>query len=406
MTEAYTLTFQLIAFFLVIRYYKSEQVKHSPTLMFMHGLCVGIVLGLRANMAAMWGAIAIVIAWRLLSHKEYKNFAANFFAGLAGIIVALAPPIIYGSLTGSLDAMFRDYILFNLLYTGSGSLITKIMSSYDTHFSIGRKMLRFTFITVFSNIVFCCLNCKRFIKVMFVLGWGFSFLAILISGRGHPHYFETLMPFLIPLVVLLINNVHVPISFIKFRRDSKAVDLFFSLHIRFSSEDKEKAESHKILRIVSLIALIFVITIHGNSYMSMSFSKTHKSLSAFISELKTRYEELKQNHDVHILSTGNRAIFYNKLNVIPHIKYFYAPGMPYNEYPFPLDEQVESILNNDNDIIVVNYVGRTENDNKLIFATHNYNYPYNDKIMQHMIQNYDLVLEDSERQMWIKKRKD
>ena len=368
LTESYTLTFQLIAFYLAVRYYQSEDVKHSPAFMFLHGLCVGVVLMLRANMIAMWGAATIVIGWRLLSHKEYKNFFANLSAGLTGVIVALVPPVVYLISTGSFSYMINDYILFNLSYSGSENFLQKLVSTYAS--VIGSIMLFFTIITILSMIIFICSSSKCSMKIMFVLAYTFSFLALLLSGRGYPHYFEILIPFLIPLMIFLVNNVQV------------------------QQIDFTRSAFHK----VTGIFIMFIITIYGNFLTPVAlFSGKVENLSRFYEELSSRY-----NENMTVLSTGNRAMFFNKLNIIPEKRYFYIPGISYSKYPFAIDMQAESILHNENDIIIVNYNIEIKNGSKLIFHSY-YNYPHNDELMSHLTQNYELMFEDRERQLWIKK---
>lgn len=51
--ETYGVTFQLLSILLVIKQLKKNEVKHSVLTMFIHGICVGIVLCLRANLVLM-----------------------------------------------------------------------------------------------------------------------------------------------------------------------------------------------------------------------------------------------------------------------------------------------------------------------------------------------------------------
>ncbi len=368
-TEFYSLTFQLIAFFLVTRYYQSEQVKHSPVLMFIHGICVGVVLFLRANMVAMWGAVAIVIGWRLFSHKEYKNFVANIFAGLMGLIVGLAPPIVYMIFTGSLNAMIDSYISFNMLYIGKESLFTRILHTYADY--TGIMMLFLTFLMTLSVIIFCKSNNKRSMKVMFVLAYVLSLLSVFVAGRNAAHYFEPLMLYLIPLVVYSVERAQINCTYKK----------------------------------LGAICVIFVLTVglNGRTPTRLFINARSKDYVRFAEKAGKIWGAMKHQTGA-VLSTGDwpTALLYTKMNVIPSERYFYHPMISYDIYPYAVDAHVYSILNDENDVVIANYAGQSQKDNGLLLS----NTPRNNEVISHLAKNYDLILEDYERQMWVRKRKD
>ena len=65
------------------------------------------------------------------------------------------------------------------------------------------------------------------------------------------------------------------------------------------------------------------------------------------------------------------------------------------------DSQAESILSNENDVLVISYF---DEDRKIVFQ----DYPHNDKILTHIHNNYDLMLGSDDpyvcySQMWVRK---
>lgn len=45
------------------------------------------MLGLRANLAAMWVPIAVLILWGLFANRKFKNAGANILSGMLGLIL-------------------------------------------------------------------------------------------------------------------------------------------------------------------------------------------------------------------------------------------------------------------------------------------------------------------------------
>lgn len=91
--------------------------------MFFHGICAGIALSLRLNMAAMWGGIAIVLLLRLIFYKKYKSILLNAVSGSLGVCTGILPVIIYCLNTHSLKPMIQQSLFFNLQYSSNGSSV-------------------------------------------------------------------------------------------------------------------------------------------------------------------------------------------------------------------------------------------------------------------------------------------
>ena len=69
------------------------------------------MLGLRANLAAMWVPIAVLILWGLFANRKFKNAGANILSGMLGLILGFSPMLLYGAYTHSLKDMFQQSIL-------------------------------------------------------------------------------------------------------------------------------------------------------------------------------------------------------------------------------------------------------------------------------------------------------
>lgn len=127
--ETYGLTFQFLSVFLIIKYYKRKVIDHPPLFMFFHGICAGIALSLRLNMAAMWGGIAIVLLLRLIFYKKYKSILLNAVSGSLGVCTGILPVIIYCLNTHSLKPMIQQS-LFLICSIPQTVLLSKIFFSF------------------------------------------------------------------------------------------------------------------------------------------------------------------------------------------------------------------------------------------------------------------------------------
>ena len=85
------------------------------------------------------------------------------------------------------------------------------------------------------------------------------------------------------------------------------------------------------------------------------------------------------------------------MGVIPSIKYFYMPLIPYSEYPYAVDSQIESILNEENDIIIVSFQSEELYDKRIIYDDER-----NEEIYALLDSKYNTLYDDGQFQMWIK----
>ena len=97
-----------------------------------------------------------------------------------------------------------------------------------------------------------------------------------------------------------------------------------------------------------------------------------------------------------VLVVNNNVLFYNVLNVMPSIKYFYTPAISYEEFPNAVDAQADSIMSGKNDILIINYHDPVR---KIIF---------NDKIDNEQLLNclstqYNLVYEKNGMEMYARR---
>lgn len=359
--ETYGLTFQLLSVFLIIKYYKGNMIDHPPLFMFFHGICAGVALGLRINMAAMWGGIAIILLIRLIFYKKYKSILLNAVSGSLGVCTGVLPIVIYCLNTHSLEPMIQQSLFFNLQYSSNGSPAEDFLQLFTNI----RSLWILLGCIISLIIVIRSARLSRSFRAMYAVSLLLSVFSVSLSGRNYGHYYEYLIPFLLPAVLFLTEKA-----------------ALFS----------EKLFCHRKL----LTAGLFAFTVCINFQMPVKlFSLTNTpKLSQTADNMAEIYHKHYSDRKT-VLTVNNKSMFYNKFNVIPEDKFFYIPAINYQTFPDAVNAQAESVLSGKNDIIILSYQNAGK---KQVF-------PFgvkNREILQYLSDHYQMIYEQNHIQMYIK----
>ena len=323
LVEEYALPFQLFSIYLLCKYLSDNtQKEHPARYMFLHGICGGFCLWLRANLVMMWIPFAFLILGRELAEKRLRNVWKNIGCGLLGIIVISVPVLLYGVLNNCMQEMFYAAFTFNFQYTsahGSGMIGNMIATLFNKHEVV------LLLLCVLSCIFVCKKTASIFTRSLFCLMLGFCFLAASLSGRAYWQYYVYLLPFTIPA---------------------------------FAEFSKILCRS-RILRRISPAMIVLAGVCFGLIFparvMSLCFGKNltiyEKNRDDYeaCARLKEEYYPSSNN----VLVTGGNSQFYVEMNVVPKLKYPFALSMTYEEFPDPYDEQLDSIINHQSDVVVL-----------------------------------------------------
>lgn len=312
--ETFCITFQLISILLLLKFFDSGSTKHSPIYMLIHGICVGIVFNMKANLILMWGGIAIGILGKLIIEKQYKNMFDNICFGLLGIVIGVIPVILYCLINECFIDMINDAFLFSYLYiSDSIPVIQKIKNII-----FPRSAVWVVPLSTISIILLCKTKIDKWKKTVILLSFIFSVICVYMAARAYMYYYEYIIVFLIPLVYILISRCsHLIIN-------------------------------RKLLLYLSIPCLFF-LTIRGNMNWGHLYITTSEKDT--ISHVCSYIKENIENYD-NVFVSDDDAIYYNKLNVIPQCKYFFMPH-PKQEMKDQITEyQKETIYRGDYDVIV------------------------------------------------------
>ena len=357
LVEVYGITFQLLSIYYVATYYKNNEYQnHPPRYMLIHGINVGVVACLRLNLVFMWIGIGVVLIGHLFVSKEFKCLLKNMFCGFVGVLLGILPAIVWCIRNRCLKQMIFQSVLFNLRYAeGNLSVTEKII-----HFMMPgyAKLLLVLFLV--SLVVMIRKKQSVELIVMYVLSSLLSMVSVGMSGYAFGHYYEYLIPLLIPGALWLTGKINAT----KIRSLVSAGMLFCSVIVNLRTPIKLFADS-----------------------ASKEYVKTAM-------EMRAVYEQKFSSKKV--LVVNNNVLFYNVLNVMPSIKYFYTPAISYEEFPNAVDAQADSIMSGKNDILIINYHDPVR---KIIF---------NDKIDNEQLLNclstqYNLVYEKNGMEMYARR---
>ncbi|MBR1383406.1 MAG: hypothetical protein IJ555_06295 [Ruminococcus sp.] len=319
LTETYCLTFQIISFYLLVRFFSSNESQHSPSFMFVHGICASAAFFLRPNLVLMWVPLAAGIFILMLTRKEYAAAVKNLLFGILGLAAAALPVLIYSLITGCFSEMIDQTILFSFRYIeNDGGLISNILTDMFRLSTIG------IYILVIASLIIICAVKKAVVsaKLIYAAMTLFSLAAVSLSGRSFGHYREYLIPLIIPAMIFLTHLIT--------RRISSA--------LAFSA-------------LYALTSTIILFNCGKFTDFFITGSEDKKRVEAW-AKLIDDYSEHFDPED-KMLVMGNRAVYYNVLEKLPEEKYFYIPDINNNAFSEPLDAQMNALKSGKYDVVFV-----------------------------------------------------
>lgn len=314
LTETYASTFQLISIYYVLKYYIGESDTHEELgypshYMFIHGINVGICFLLRANLVAMWIPIPFIICMSMLLKKNYRCVLSNVVAGVAGVVLSFVPVILYGMYFECLKDIYFGMIGFNFLYIeDNGVNIFSILSSPAG-------------IIVFGAVcsIILCIQRKILgleLKLMMISSFILSFYMIFKSGHTFGHYYQYFIPYLYPAILMAVHFSYKRLKFLE-------------------------------MSLVVVVMGIFCLTILSNGRLPIKLllnerTSRQKEYSKTVNQI-IRHIDIS-SLEGQLLAVGNNVEFYNKLDYLPDIKYFYLPSINYELFPEAVRMQENLIL--------------------------------------------------------------
>jgi len=206
------LPFLMASFYIFTKYflYPKQNVKFLELVIL--GGCFACAIMIRLNMFPLWAGFCIVIFVESIINRRFALLGKYICAFCFGIIIVFIPLFLYLKVNGIMDA-FINHVIFSGAARGfSGSSLKETVKSFYTVLSRNLSILPlimgfFWMITKFKQAHF-----------NFYVGYSLSyFLMVLFLSfpNGDSHYNMVLVPFFIPILVILVDILDSAFSMVK-----------------------------------------------------------------------------------------------------------------------------------------------------------------------------------------------
>lgn len=191
-TEEYALPWITYAVFIFFSFFQTKTYRGYQIVLL--GVSFMAVFLLRANMIAAWVSMMPLVLILLLKDRRYLDIGICVLLFLIGAALVLIPVLYKAAKTDSLDALWKDYIIFNFAYTGKAKGTVGEKLELLLYFA---KVLWPGTIALIMSLVILFKNKVLWLNVFFFL---ISLYSAAMSGRGYYHYAIVILPaLLLPL---------------------------------------------------------------------------------------------------------------------------------------------------------------------------------------------------------------
>ncbi len=197
-SEEYSLLFSFVA---MLFYLKSLEKPDNKYYILLIGVSLGANILLRPNNISM--QVAIIGAYFILAifSRVWLLFIQRSSLVALGVILVLAPAVLYFAVHGALKEMINVVLVFNYQYSSGGGLSRILAGLVNASSSIGLIFVLWGLLgySVFILQVFrkevVDANLQKFLLIL-IVGWPIEAVLSSLSGRNYPHYFLGWAPYL------------------------------------------------------------------------------------------------------------------------------------------------------------------------------------------------------------------
>ena len=203
-TESISLPFILIALYQFTKFtldIKRFNKKES----LCTGICFGIVLLLRPNIATLWIVYYIYIFIKLLKEKQIKHLCQIIGFSILGVIIVFLPTIVYFIKNGIVTDFINTYLLFNLKYANSkDENLFDVICYYLNSTKYILLLILACYIVILINIRKKLTKVENELIIVSFIYFIFSCYLTIMPQRKYLHYVISMLPtFIIPITICL-----------------------------------------------------------------------------------------------------------------------------------------------------------------------------------------------------------
>ena len=340
-TEGYVLPVMLSYFYIILNYYKNEEIGWSTKKSFALGALATFSFMMNQKTAFIYMPSYFILLIKLANIKTLrpvgskKNVEASsdkdakqnkiiksILFSLLGAVVVMTPFIIYMALTNSFKEAYYCAITSALSYVARGSSYTYSNENIlmSTLIFISSNIIYFIFI--FVSILIVALKVKdKYIKWTFILSFVFTLLPVTAANKNFSYYLALFYPYFIPLYIAIAN---------KFKTSAK--------------------EIKKVLLIFTSIFCFFITLIVGYRIVKNQYITRHNFNVEMKKVLNKYYDNLD---DIKLLSVAFNPEVYMAVNMKLDFPYFITMNNTYQKVARYYNYQLRYIKNKEPDVVVI-----------------------------------------------------
>lgn len=344
--ETFILAFELIAYYLFMKYALNGKCEHNKVNSFVYGVLAGLSFFIKANGVLVFVPIAIMLLFILIRKKEYKNLAQNIAYGIVGFIISLLPAIIYCMVNHCLFEMIQASFVVNKVYTGTGlpSINSLTLSLVETI----NEFKEFIVVCILSIPMFSYLikdednEIKKHCILFYVLSLIINIYAVFMSARPYTNYLNFLTPYVIPFILFIIAGI-----------------------VKLFGEKNNSLITFAVIGIIIVNALSYSLDLELSNMNGYAQTKISKEVTNICKNVTNQKDKKK------LLVVGYAPYLYETFDTIPNEKYFATPVVSRKKYSEPYDALVKRIDMGTEKVVVVAFGRSMVKDEE--FKTNVYN---------------------------------
>lgn len=326
--EEFCLPFVVTSLYYLSRYFKNYYPQPMPNRwLLLNGLIAGCVLWIKFSLLGFWFGWMLSIFICLLIKKGFSLAIKASLVFLSGMLLATLPWLIYFGVNQSIIEWVDAYFVFNLTgYSQTSSFVSMISSTiFGLLYLIISNPIPFG-LMYFGMVLFVGYDkfMENFYCKISLLSCLF-FLAFSVFGGGRIYLYYPLIfsPFIIYSFLVLLCLLFEKIGQIKF----VIICPFIVL--------------------ISLIISISYTFLYNNNRPMIDINKNELVQYKYASIIN-------QIDDPSLLNYGSLDLgFYTTTGIIPNIRFFHKPNIPYDKFPMIMDEQNRYIQEKIVDFVVI-----------------------------------------------------
>lgn len=324
--EEFILIFESITLCLFLRYFKSDNARHIPAYMLIHGVLFSATVFIKINLAIFWIFPILAIFINILINKEYKNLFINFIAFIGGILIVAFPIWLYLYINNAVSDAYDIYIVFNRKYANvlsfAGIIKTLLVRAYD----LLRSNIIIFILSLTGILYFPVRHIKNPIGKFGLILSGISLYTVIFMGLSFHYYYP--LPFCIFVSLGLIAVIYWIGDYITIK-ESKPIYYFITTIVLLAG-----------INYKSFFGIGGSVLLRQERPDNMAFQ-----FNEIISE--------ERNPTLLNLGFGLGNSVFTVGNIDPTVRYFITPNIPHGMYPDLRDSQTEYVKNKEVEFIIL-----------------------------------------------------